>query len=295
MKRSTILSALLSLGLAATLAVTATGARPAAAAVAAGTVTIDTNGVDRYGSVDVEVTVAPGPVAATIVMLRGESTPVKASVTPDTDETRVALAFVGNAPKGGVSFLGTHVDNVIRVRLHVTVPANVGLQTRQRNGSLDVRDVGGPLDLQTQNGPIAVRRVAKRIQARTDNGSITVAESQANIDVRSANGSISITGATADVAAQTDNGNIDVARPGGSVRAKTDKGNVSVTLGSSRAPNATLETSMGNVSLAVPQGFSTPVDAHTDLGHVSDLGTPGNGPGSVRLRTSLGSISITRE
>lgn len=115
------------------------------------------------------------------------------------------------------------------------------------------------------------------------------------LKVEVANGRIAVTGVTAPLVATTSNGRIRVDGAGPNVEARTANGEIDASIATlaGGAPRVMLRTSNGRITLHVPHGFTTRVDASTSNGHVDNPLGSGGGPGSASARTSNGSIEIT--
>src|SRR5262249_2845663 len=142
----------------------------------------------------------------------------------------------------------------------------------------------------TSNGEIRARDVAERLEAHTSNGALRVEACAGPIEAKSDNGRIEIRGTRSPTRAHTSNGAIDVEG------APED-----------RAAQVGLGTSNGAIALRLPESVSARLEADTSLGRI-EIDPPGSarfngrrnhleavlgeGEGTVRLRTSNGSIRI---
>lgn len=106
-------------------------------------------------------------------------------------------------------------DEGVEVAWRLEVPSGVRLVTRTVNGDVDIRDLGGPVEVATVNGSIdlGTRDVA---EATTVNGSIDARLGTGrlphDLEFRTVNGSVTVTmpeGAGAEVLAESLNGEFD--------------------------------------------------------------------------------------
>jgi DUF4097 and DUF4098 domain-containing protein YvlB len=216
-------------------------------------------------------------------------------------------------------------------------------------GKIDVGEIGGSLECNTSGGAIRVQSaqgkvVAKtsaggieiihakaEISAQTSGGSIEVGKGEAGASVKTSAGSIKIGEIAGDLIAETHGGSIKVQKCGGKLIAKTSAGNIDVgnavnslhlsTSGGSIQANvvgalkvdSSVETSAGNIKLALPENTALNIDAKASGGQVScDLPVAplkqdgkakktalsgklnGGGP-LLTLRTGGGSISLKKQ
>jgi DUF4097 and DUF4098 domain-containing protein YvlB len=137
------------------------------------------------------------------------------------------------------------------------VPAGIPVSGTTSNGSIDLEDLGD-IDVSSSNGAIELSDIAGEIRARTSNGRIDGDGIGAGpIDVESSNGAIEL----------------ELDRP----------------------QNVKANTSNGRIELTVPEG-SYAVTAETSLGG-TDVQIPDDPDGefTLDLRTSNGSIEVSRD
>jgi DUF4097 and DUF4098 domain-containing protein YvlB len=176
-----------------------------------------------------------------------------------------------------------------QVSFEIQAPRAMRLEARSSNGRIEAVGVA-QAHLRTSNGEIRARDLAERLEAHTSNGAIRVEACAGPIETKSDNGRIEIRGARSPARAHTSNGAIDVEV------APED-----------RAPQVELGTSNGAIDLRLPESISARLEADTSLGRIAiDPPTQaqfsgrrnhleavlGEGEGTVRLRTSNGSIHI---
>lgn len=124
------------------------------------------------------------------------------------------------------------------------------------------------LELSTHNGEIRLSNLEGGINARTENGGITVqrsGRSNSGMELQAQNGSIVLNEIRGRVKAQTANGGITLTQGSGEVRLQTYNGGIDIRLPEGRWQGEGLEAKSGNgsLSLEVPSGFSSTIEAET--------------------------------
>lgn len=214
----------------------------------------------------------------------------------------------------------------VKVRFAVTVPARFDVELETAGGSIRVDDLEGAVKGSTSGGSLHFGRIHGPVWGRTSGGSITLAGGVGDADVETSGGSIEIGEVDGRVRAETSGGSIHIDRARGSVHAETSGGGIrvdevmgaieastsggTVTAFISRQPAADcgLSTSGGGVDVRLAPGLAVDVDAAASGGRVrSDFalgdevktrstlqGTLNGGGPQLRLRSSGGSVSISR-
>src|SRR5262249_26641995 len=186
---------------------------------------------------------------------------------------------------------------------------NIELDLAQEGDTVRVR--AGLLDKekQTNSEASAELRVppAAVLELRTSNGAVTLQGGSGKADVQTSNGLIQAKGRTGSLHLVTSNGAITVQAEKAQVTAQTSNG--SVQFGGTLAKGEhSLQTSNGNVLLALPAEAQFRFDAETSLGRIANefsherpqgrtgdhlTGSVGQNPStSIRLRTSNGNIVL---
>jgi DUF4097 and DUF4098 domain-containing protein YvlB len=190
---------------------------------------------------------------------------------------------------------GFHFYDVRRARLIVSVPQNARLTAASGDGSIDVAQILGRVELRSGDGRVRGHDLAGDIIVETGDGSIRLDAVKGAVDATTGDGSIVVEGALTRLRTRTGDGSVRVRAEQGS--AAGDEWNVS--------------TGDGSITLELPQGFGGELDAHTGDGRVvlQDVtltrtdpgdsrhdvrGTLGNGGSKVRVRTGDGSITVRR-
>lgn len=230
---------------------------------------------------------------------------------------------------GSVRVVGT-VRHEVRVQMTDGVSmtssdggARVSISVRQ--GGPDPIDVSVPagarVEVHVISGDVGVRDVTGPVQAGSVNGNVEVTGGSHDVEARSVSGNVTLSLAHADVRATSVNGNVVVRlSAGGTVWAKTVSGSAQVTgapltrlevqtLNGSATLDSRLEgsgpfsvrTNSGPISVTLPKGATTTVDAHSFRGHVDvpdapDAGSAPNASHTVlTVSTFSGPIDVKRK
>lgn len=154
-----------------------------------------------------------------------------------------------------------------KVDLDIVLPASSNIQANLDTGNIEISDVSGQMNLETDTGSIDIKRadISGNSSFNVDTGSIDFE-----------NGSIS-----------------------GQTHFSTDTGKI--TFDGSLAPNGnyTFEADMGSIDLTLPADSSFSLDARTDTGKVNNdfaSSSVGSNPTSkLQIITDTGSISLRKK
>ncbi len=241
--------------------------------------------------------------------------------TQEANRVRVQAKYTGPTSGWNRSLSG------FNVRYEVSVPAKFNLDLKTAGGAITVASlegevrahtaggsiktgrIDGPVQVHTAGGSLEIEGATGPIEAVTSGGHIRVANAGSTLSARTSGGSIRIGKARGLVKARTSAGSIEIEQAASAVEATTSAGSIRVGLTGSPEGDCILETSAGDISLRLPEQASARLDAKTSAGSVrSDLaltagaeskrdrlvGTLGTGGHLVKLRTSAGSIRLSR-
>ncbi len=196
-----------------------------------------------------------------------EARELLSEIDVQVEESGGTVRIAAEVPRSSSWFGGDSAT----VSFEVTMPADAELDASSKNGSIEVRELGGRARLETQNGSITAKGVGGRLEADSNNGSIKA------YDVRGA------------ILAETTNGSIKAeisgAELGDDVRLKTTNGSIELRLEGGVAATIAARTRNGSVSSDFPGGVQDRRKRTLDL----DLN--GGGP-SIELENSNGSIRV---
>jgi len=158
-----------------------------------------------------------------------------------------------------------------------------------RGGSIQLRNVTGPVTARTDGGSIGVRDVGGDLEATANGGSIAAARVNGKVMARANGGSVDIDEAT---------DAIDAKAAGGSVAAYISK---------QPRGDCKLIAEAGNVELRMPESISVNIDASCSAGRLSSdfslhghqdeehlKGTINSGGPLVMVRASAGNIYLRK-
>jgi DUF4097 and DUF4098 domain-containing protein YvlB len=206
----------------------------------------------------------------------------------------------------------------------IEVPQETEISIKVASGSLEIKKVRGPVDIDSASGDVRVENVDRTVQIKSASGSLHVQDLGGDARLSSASGSIEMNSIKGDLRAHALSGSITIKSPGGRVDAETANGSVRV-FGANNDVKASsasggvsvqgnpsgnsywhLRTASGSVDVSVPRdaGFHLSAEAmsgriRTDLPIVIEdqdkhslrarIGTPG---GRVEIRTASGGIHV---
>ena len=186
-------------------------------------------------------------------------------------------------------------NNHRSARLIVSLPGTSDVTARSGDGSIDIEQVTGRVQLRSGDGAIRGRSLAGDVDAHTGDGSIEFDDVDGTLNVDTGDGSIALGGTLRNVHARSGDGSVTIdAEPGSAPDADWD-----------------ITTGDGSVTLALPEGFGAELDAQSGdggirveeitvsnvtgkIGRNALRGRIGEGGPSIRVRTGDGSITLKR-
>jgi DUF4097 and DUF4098 domain-containing protein YvlB len=160
-------------------------------------------------------------------------------------------------------------------------------------------DRTGPLRLDSSAGHVTVEEVAGDAEIATGGGRVRVGRIGGTAAVKNSNGHTDIGAVTGDLRVRSANGDISVGRAGAEVDAKTANGTIRV--GEVARGRAVLDTSFGDLEVAVAEGVAAWLDLDTGHGRVHNLldavdRAPDRSEETVEVRahTHYGDITVRR-
>jgi DUF4097 and DUF4098 domain-containing protein YvlB len=248
------------------------------------------------GTFDGSIEIRPWdkPDVQVVVEKRGRDQADVAAIVVSATQSGNRIDVTVTEPKNDGGF-NLHFNNYRSAKLIVSVPSASDVSARSGDGSIDIEEVTGRLQLRTGDGSIRGRSLAGDVNAHTGDGSIKLNGVNGTLTVDTGDGSIALAGTLMSVRARSGDGSVTIhAEPGSTPNADWD-----------------ITTGDGSVTLAVPDGFAAELDAHTGDGGIrmEDItlsnvtgkigrntlrGRLGAGGPNVRLRTGDGSITLKR-
>jgi len=187
--------------------------------------------------------------------------------------------------RGGVGGWGRHMS----LRFEIQVPRRTNLEVKTGGGDVRAEDLEGTFRLKTSGGDVGVSAAKGNLDAETSGGDMRVDELNGDLRLNTSGGDIRATGVT---------GHVEIHSSGGDIEVDLARGN---------AYGGDIETSGGEIGVAVDPAVSLDLDAsagggdvHTDLpltitGKVSESslrGTLGKGGQLLRLHSAGGDIRV---
>jgi hypothetical protein len=173
----------------------------------------------------------------------------------------------GDTVRIGKDVRGLHNVSVSYV---IEVPHDTEVSTTVASGSQSVRDVRGPVKMDSASGSIRVDHVERMTQLMTMSGSIDASNIGDSIKASSASGSVTVSDIKGDVRINALSGTTQVIKPGGRVEADSASGSVQVQ-GATRDVKA--RAASGSVEVRGSPGSNSFWDLTTVSG-VVQLGIP---------------------
>lgn len=177
------------------------------------------------------------------------------------------------------------------LHLEVRMPRDADLEVSSGDGSVDVAQVLGNVDIQTGDGSVAIVGARGTIRLRTGDGSIDGRDLDGSVEATTGDGSVTLSGRFDVLAAHTSDGSLDAtATPGSRVLQPwlLQSGDGSVALGLPRGLGARIEASTGDGSVT----SSIPLQ---QLGHSRVAGDINGGGLPIVVRTGDGSIHLSQQ
>jgi hypothetical protein len=164
-------------------------------------------------------------------------------------------------------------------------------------GRIELAEVG-TLSLKTGIGDITVDRVTGHADVKSGSGDIRLQRLDASGVIKNSNGDTWVGEAGGDLRVNAANGNIAVDAARASLVAKSSNGDVR--LGQAVRGSVVLETGLGDVEVAIPEGTAAWLDVSANAGRVRNALEAAEAPGpgaetvEVRARTTAGDVVIGR-
>jgi DUF4097 and DUF4098 domain-containing protein YvlB len=160
-------------------------------------------------------------------------------------------------------------------RLTLWVPRSADVRARSGDGSIQIGNVRGRIDLHTGDGSIRANDISGELTLSTGDGSVTVDGAEGRLTLDTGDGGVNVAGNLASLRLHTGDGSI-VYRAGPATTMSDDW---------------EITTGDGGVSLYLPQDFGAELDAHTGDGSIrNDLDLARSGSSEISRRTVRGRL-----
>jgi DUF4097 and DUF4098 domain-containing protein YvlB len=193
----------------------------------------------------------------------------------DLDRVKIEVSATGDSVNVNTVYEKTILRNIrVEVKYEVKVPEGVRLEkVRTTNGDVEITGRFGNSDIGTTNGDVKLEGASGQCLAHTTNGDIRVASFKGPVEADTTNGSI----------------HLDVRTIEDSVRAHTTNGSITLKVGGDVNANFKAHTTNGHIQTDFPITIKGVINSRRTV-----QGTLGNGGPEIDLRTTNGSIVLTR-
>ena len=169
--------------------------------------------------------------------------------------------------------IGHHMSPT--AKLIVTMPREGNVVARSGDGSIQIENVRGRLELRTGDGSIRAREIGGQVSLFTGDGSVVLDGITGELELSTGDGSVSVSGKPSALQLKTGDGSITFRADSGTVM----KDDWSVSTGD------------GGVTMYLPSDFGAELDAHTGDGTIrSDLNVSSGGENDEERRTLRGRL-----
>lgn len=172
----------------------------------------------------------------------------------------------------------------------IEVPRRSSLEIRTSGGRISARDIDGTADLHTSGGRIELETISGTVDASTSGGSISATELGATADLSSSGGSIGVEGIAGDLKVKTSGGSIDISDAGGRVNANTSGGSVTASFTPGNSAGGSLSSSGGRITAYIDATAALDLDASSSGGGVT-VDLPVTVQGRMSRRAVRGSLN----
>ena len=181
-------------------------------------------------------------------------------------------------PSKGISFA---------VHYEVQSPSTVDVKCRKDIGPIKIRQVNAAVDVVNSNGSIELHNVRGHLNLHTDIGSIRLQEISGRVHAENSNGSIELHNVRGHLNLRTDIGSIRLQEVSGRVHAETSNGRIEGTV-ESLEDEGLFTTDIGRIDVKVRKGI-VPITATTSNGTI-EVTLPADFSGKLDAKTSNGQI-----
>ncbi|MFN1834655.1 DUF4097 domain-containing protein [Balneola sp. MJW-20] len=141
----------------------------------------------------------------------------------------------------------------------VKIPRRMDIRSSTGGGHIEVKDIAGEQQLETEAGHITLSNVTGLIEAKTLGGHIKAYKTSGKADLHTLGGHVSLTDSECEASLRSEGGNLWVSNVTGPVNAVTKAGNIQLRQGS-LSKNMTLSTGTGNIDLLLDPGLAFDLD-----------------------------------
>jgi hypothetical protein len=166
---------------------------------------------------------------------------------------------------------------------------------------------GMSTEIVAANGRVGIENLRGAVRARSSNGSVDITDVVGDIEIATSNAKVCCCGTRGRLVARSSNGKIELEDHRGSVDASTSNGLIRASMEEMGEEGILLATSNGRIVLELPEKVDADVDIRVDNGVIRNgrplckaslersgqlRGRLGQGGALIKLRTSNGSVSL---
>lgn len=190
----------------------------------------------------------------------------------ETEEQGQEVEMNVNAGNGPVSIAGLRIA--------------AGLSVNNINGLVQIRDIDGPVTVQTAYGDITADNITGDAKLSTKDGNVKAKGIGGSLSASTSNGSLELEDIDGNADAETKNGKISIIEVRGNVQADTLNGEIDV--GSAVVGGSwDVDSSIGEIRLRLPESGDYSVNGSVTFGAISS-----NLPLKIEDKTVQGSIGL---
>ena len=191
------------------------------------------------------------------------------------------------------------------LELEVDVPRR---WNRRGHVNLELRVPRGmSTEVIASNGRVGIENLCGAVHARSSNGSVDITDVVGNIEVQTSNAKVCCSGTCGHLIARSSNGKIELLEHRGSIDASTSNGLIHACMDEMGDNGVRLATSNGRIVLELPEEVDAELDIRVDNGVIRNerrlcradrdrngqlRGRLGRGGCPIKLRTSNGSVCL---
>ena len=193
----------------------------------------------------------------------------------DLDRIKIEVSATGNSVSVDTVYDREFLRNIrVDVQYDVKVPEGVRLEkVRSTNGDVELMGRFSDADAGTTNGSIKLESASGRCLAHTTNGDVRVVNSKGPIEARTTNGDV----------------HLDVQALEAGITAHTTNGSITLRAAGDLNADFSAHTTNGRIRTDFPITISGMISSRRTL-----EGKMGNGGPEINLRTTNGSITLTK-
>lgn len=235
-----------------------------------------------------------------VILKPSSGNQVVVTATPGSNKVEIDCTQTGNRVEVRTHFLKHADQNDGRVEYEIQVPADANVTVRTDNGPINVQNLRGDINLESDTAAIDVRDMASgMVHARTVSGPITLTNvSKTHVEVASVSGNVVLANVTGPkVTADTTKSSIRYDgnfAGGGDYTFTNHSGDIEVSL----PAEASVDMTARSINGSVQNEFPFRPKAHTAFavtqGH-SFAGTSNSGAAMVRIRSFSGTIRVKKQ